>query len=113
MAVIPQVMWFAQRMQEQLNQNSHKGGWKDCSQRWLLARARQELDEVLIAIVEHPDEPEKVIREIGDGGNFLMMLADSVRKNGVEKPFVSYGQELKARARQTGEGETIGANDAD
>lgn len=93
MAVIPPVMWFAQQMQEKLSRNRHKKGWKDCSQRWLLARAREELDEVLLAIAEHPDDPKKVIGEIADAGNFLMMLGDSVRKNGVEKPFVAYGQQ--------------------
>lgn len=70
---------FFDRMQEKLDENSHKGnGWLDCSQQHLLTRIRQETKELKEAI-ESGADPETVEREAADVANFCFMIADNYR----------------------------------
>jgi hypothetical protein len=49
----------------------------------LLARAREELDELEDAIER--DDRKEIVREAADGANFLMMIADNEQWAGTRK----------------------------
>lgn len=72
--VRPQVKWFAEKMEETLKANDHKGGWDNCNTLWLISRLREEVDELEGSCVN-----EKVIKEATDVANFAMMIADRLR----------------------------------
>ena len=42
----PDVQWFAEQMELKLRENDHKGGWEGVTPLWLMARLREELDEL-------------------------------------------------------------------
>lgn len=69
------VEWFTERMEEKLMRNDHKGGWEVMGPRELIARARQELDELEQA-VENKKGGAAIASEAADVANFVMMLAD-------------------------------------
>ncbi|WAH38598.1 hypothetical protein [Alicyclobacillus dauci] len=90
------VAWFAEHMEETLRRNDHKGGWDDCSTRWLLSRLHEELDELAESMsgrcgCREADCPhvlltpwdmankDRVIQEATDVANFAMMIADKAR----------------------------------
>lgn len=71
-------------MESKLQENDHKGGWQGCDSYWLLDRARAECLELLREFSVHrdlSDNKEKIIRECSDVANFVMMIANKVRKN--------------------------------
>jgi len=69
------VKLFAERMEQVLKENDHKGGWgfQDCSTHYLACRLVEEVGEVFAKFAEvndyHVDEKELV-----DIANFAMML---------------------------------------
>lgn len=67
---------FGLAMNEQLEANSHKHGWGDCSISWLLERAEEEFGEFKEAVVNR----ENVLHEAADVANFLMMICDNIGK---------------------------------
>jgi len=71
----PAVRQFAERMEERLVANDHKGGWKGCSDRYLLSKLTEEYVELFRA-VEH-ESAERVAKEAADLANIAMMLADN------------------------------------
>ena len=90
-AVRPAVNWFAQRMEEKLAINDHKGGWGKCDIDWLIERIRTELEELETVYgfrkvdwgrsacegVQFVDvSNEAIIKECADIANFAMMVAD-------------------------------------
>jgi hypothetical protein len=77
---------FADAMEERLRANDHKGGWDNCTPRWLLQCLRSEVEELHEAL-ELPcprcgnktrgnHAAREVMREAADIANFAMMIAD-------------------------------------
>lgn len=73
------VRWFAEKMEEKLKKNDHKGGWDNCDIHWLIQRIKEETNELLDA-VNSGTPKENIINEAADIGNFAMMVADIARK---------------------------------
>jgi NTP pyrophosphatase (non-canonical NTP hydrolase) len=86
----PEVVAFADAMERQLRANDHKGGWRDEHHDDLLARLREETEE-LAGVLDlgqgnsahfYPNDPngpkwsDEVRREAADVANFAMMIAD-------------------------------------
>lgn len=76
----PPLAWFANAMQKELDNNSHKGGWSSMSQQWLLRRLRQETKELERAIAKG----KNVVEEAADVANFAMMIADNYAESELE-----------------------------
>jgi hypothetical protein len=87
----PAVEWFAVRMEKKLRENDHKGGWLNCTLRYLLVRMKNERDELVAAIHKakrhagcdywRSEDAELVIREAADVSNFALMVADIARRS--------------------------------
>jgi len=91
------VNWFAEKMEEKLKENDHKGGWYKCEVEWLFKRLKQECDEFEnlynqrlwsmqgrsasenISLRDVSDEA--MVKECCDISNFSMMIADKFGKN--------------------------------
>lgn len=87
--VRPEVAWFGELMEEKLRTNDYKGGWKECSLLWLLAKLSEEIGELSERIMGlyTPDgqilrgdyhDAQLIEREAADVGNVAMMIADLV-----------------------------------
>ena len=74
---------FCNEMQKKLDDNSHKTGWDQCSDAYLLNRLRQETDELIRAVERQ--EPQAIIREAADVANFAYFIADNCSQS-VEDP---------------------------
>ena len=73
---------FAERMEEKLAKNTHKGnrdGWLDETISWLASRLVLEVGELMVAIQECPQN--EIARECADVANFAMMIADHCRED--------------------------------
>ena len=69
-----EVVAFARLMEDRLQVNEHKGGWKNCQLDWLLERLKGETAEL-----EHELNTGNYIwvdKEAADVGNFAMMITD-------------------------------------
>ena len=64
---------MAQHMRRKMLANMHKGGWRDESVECLLARLREEVDELETVI---RDGGFGIYGEAADVANFAMMVAD-------------------------------------
>jgi NTP pyrophosphatase (non-canonical NTP hydrolase) len=74
------VLWFAGEMERQLRANDHKGGWSRDKQHGLLARLREETQELSAEILAMQErDPYQVVKEAADVANFAMMIADNER----------------------------------
>jgi NTP pyrophosphatase (non-canonical NTP hydrolase) len=77
----PWVNAFAQEMENKLAENRHKGDrdmWRESDPLDLFKRLTEEVDE-LANELWRPDierNPERILRECADVGNFAMMIAD-------------------------------------
>ncbi len=69
------VIRFVDVMLEKLDENRHKGHWRDMSQKWLLNRLRQETGELRRAV--EGGNATEIAREAADVANFAMMIADN------------------------------------
>ena len=65
---------FAEAMDCELENNSHKSGWDQCSDKWLLNRLRQEVRELARAI-EEKKSADSILSEAADVANFAYFLA--------------------------------------
>lgn len=72
-----EVLWFAMEMERQLRENDHKSGWRGLTPKQILHRIRQETGELERAFAKG-EAPERVIAEMADIANFLMMAADNM-----------------------------------
>ena len=72
----PQVAWFANEMERQLEENGCKLGWERCTDKWLLKRLRQEVEELEQAV----KKGKNVVEEAADVANFAMMIADNFQE---------------------------------
>lgn len=73
------VKWFAERMEQALAKNDHKGGWGKCDLQYLSVRLTQERKELAEAI--DSKDPERIINECSDISNFSLMIADKFAHN--------------------------------
>lgn len=69
----PEVLAFAQAMENQLRANDHKGGWKGCDYAWLFGRLLEEVKELEREVTR---DGEHILSEAADVANFAMMIAD-------------------------------------
>ncbi len=70
----PEVLKFAEAMELQLQANEYKGGWKDCSSKFLLSELQKNynsLGELL------PSDKKNVLRRTANIANFAMMIANN------------------------------------
>lgn len=76
----PELASFAQVMQERLDANDHKGGWRDMTPRQLMRRLLQEAKELDYAIGDALERRAETVRtatrEAADVASFAMMIAD-------------------------------------
>lgn len=75
----PELLRFAEEMEKRLRANDHKGGWEDDSDDSLLARLREETNELADALAKLPGrsgDQLMVTLEAADVANFAMMIAD-------------------------------------
>jgi NTP pyrophosphatase (non-canonical NTP hydrolase) len=90
----PEVEVFAREMERALRKNDHKPGWKMDEPAALLARLREETDELEQAIRDvsgarddlHLDGGPlwwKVIEEAADVANFALMIADLASRSSI------------------------------
>jgi hypothetical protein len=77
--VRPAVKWYAERMEETLKRNDHKGGWRRCDLQYLSMRLTQERKELAEAIASKDNK--RIINECTDVANFSLMLADKFGNN--------------------------------
>ncbi len=78
------VLRFAEKMQDELDNNSHKSGYSGCPMHYLIKRLKQETAELAKAI-ELNKPIEKVISECADVANFAMMIANNYENDLTEK----------------------------
>lgn len=78
-----ELLAFARVMDNKLQENAHKGHWRDrpdhCTPEQLFARLVDEVDELraeLMAIKRGKTDGRKIGRECADVANFAMMIAD-------------------------------------
>jgi hypothetical protein len=92
----PEVLWFAEAMEQKLRDNDHKGkrSWRNDTPEELMKRMKQELQELeqigngtmlgaAIRVLERPQDPQhratvaaRILAEAADVANFAMMVAD-------------------------------------
>jgi len=84
----PEVQAFAESMERKLRKNEHKGGWKNEKPAALFIRAAEEFKEADEAVslflfdgrnglsVDATGSLERMMDELVDVSNFLMMVAD-------------------------------------
>jgi len=71
-----EVRWFAEKMEEVLRENDHRGGWEDMSALELFSCFLGEVYE-LDSALWHGDGD--VVKECCDVANYAMMIADKMR----------------------------------
>lgn len=92
-----EVLWFAAKMEKELRENDHKGGWEDCTYEYLLKRLRDEYAELKHKLdrLQYPVIPamtqndyielrKQIVSEAADVANFSMMIASLAKGRGVE-----------------------------
>ena len=73
------VKQFAVAMEKTLKKHDEakgKDSWRNEPNLWLLERAQEELNEVVVASKDFDEN--KIIRELPDVANFLMMIYDNL-----------------------------------
>lgn len=77
--IIPRqvVQWFSLKMEQELCENDHKGGWKGISEKFAIEKLTEEFHEVINAIKER-EHPDEIISECADLANIAMMIADVI-----------------------------------
>lgn len=77
------IEWFVNRMEEKLQENSHKRGWDDIDKDYALERLREEVEEIapIVKAWDYDSEQAReLIRECADVANFAFMLALTARR---------------------------------
>lgn len=83
--------WFTKEMSNKLQGNRHKGSWSGEELSWLLYRLKEEVEELAVEVLKHPD-PIYIIEEAADVANFAMMIACNARpgemptRGGIDNP---------------------------
>jgi NTP pyrophosphatase (non-canonical NTP hydrolase) len=84
LSIRPEVAKFAQAMEDELKANDHKGGWDKDTVAALLDRAQDELFELREAVALRFSD-ETILSEAADTANFVMMVAENYRKQGLAR----------------------------
>jgi len=94
MIIRPEVVAFAEGMEEILMLNDHKGGWKECSAAYLLDKLKEEFEELNreVPMMRSADAPlwwafqdcppnirKRIAHEAVDLANICMMIYDRCR----------------------------------
>ena len=74
----PEILWFAEQMEKKLQSNDYKGGWNDCSIKYLLYSLKEEIKE-LSDELNQKSNSSNIIKEAADIANFAMMIADKCK----------------------------------
>lgn len=77
-----EVKWFSEKMEQKLQANDHKGGWRDCYLNDLLEGIHKEYRELLQAVMD--GNIPNIIAESADVANFSMMVADVAFHRGLQ-----------------------------
>lgn len=75
----PEVLRMAQEMEKRLREHDDdrgRTGWKQCDVAYLVARLREETEELINALIDKAGAPS-VLAEAADIGNLAMMVADT------------------------------------
>ncbi|MBK5474390.1 hypothetical protein JFU54_28820 [Bacillus sp. TH19] len=94
-----EVIWFAECMESKLQENDHKGGWKQCGKYWLFERMQEEITELLQELSRFGNDAKNedmIIRECADIANFAMMIADKVREQSEVRQLKGDGENEKS-----------------
>ena len=70
------VMTLANKMDEKLSKNAHKGRWEDVNPLWAFKRLIDEASELLEAVLQGFDQDE-VWKEAADVANFALIIAEA------------------------------------
>ncbi len=84
------LLTFAALMEAKLQENDHKGGWKECSSLWLQTKLTEEVGELgrllvklhapegapYMVIEANEEDVKAAMRECADVANVAMMIAD-------------------------------------
>ena len=79
MLVRKEVKEFAEQMEQKLQANDHKGGWRNCTVEELYARLLDEVSELQSELNFPEQDSDAIIAECADIANFAMMVADIAR----------------------------------
>lgn len=71
--------WFVGEMVEKLDENNHKGTWKDLTFNKLLDLLDDEVSELEDEVSELNPNYENIIKECADVANFAMMVAERAK----------------------------------
>lgn len=72
------VQWFALLMEQKLDENKHKNGWRQSLNTRLLRQLKGEVQELEEALLN--GDPVEIAREAADVANYAMMLADNAQR---------------------------------
>ena len=73
--------WFVKEMVKKLDENNHKGSWKDIPINRLIDLLNWEVEELEDETYDIDSNYENIIKECADIANFAMMIAERA-KNG-------------------------------
>lgn len=71
--------WFVGEMVKKLDENNHKGAWKDLTFNKLLDMLDDEVSELEDEIYELNPNYDNIIKECADVANFAMMIAERAK----------------------------------
>lgn len=74
----PAIRWWAERMEEELRKNEHKGGWFNSSISFFLGRARANLREIKYGGFGQESGDDFMVKCLADCSNYCMMAADNL-----------------------------------
>ena len=80
----PELQWFAEKMEETLQANDWKNGWKVMSSEEILERLEEELDELGVAMFSIQPSARDIIKEATDVANFAMFIAYIMKLNQIK-----------------------------
>ncbi len=86
-----EVQWFAEQMEQKLQQNDHKRHWRDLHDDYLIERLYQEAHELWNAI-KNGEPPENIIKEAADTSNISMMIADNYSNRPTKQVYERQGE---------------------
>jgi NTP pyrophosphatase (non-canonical NTP hydrolase) len=75
----PEVVWFADAMEQELRANDHKRHWLNLGMQTLSMRLTQEREELRDAVAD--GSAAETLKEAADVANFAMMIADKMRRS--------------------------------
>jgi len=70
---------FAERMEEELKKNEHRGGWKNQNPETMMAKLWDELydlDDQVEGYLDGKGDREQILKEAVDVANYAMFVAD-------------------------------------